>query len=278
MNAITRASDSYQKDLRKAAAALRKRFGAFEVVVVLGSGFAGLLDKLDKPVTSDFSAIRGFLRPSAPGHRGVLACATVGSKRALFLCGRVHCYEGYSAAQVAFGVRAAGVAGASKLIVTNAAGGINRNYRVGDLVLIDNQLSFWCEDPSRGLRVTELGPYFYDCTHPFDLSWLRRVQKAAPRGLRLRRGVYAMTAGPRFESAAEIRALRTLGADLAGMSTVPEVLAARQMGIKVLGISLVSNLAAGVSKQKLDSAEVLEAGRKASANISRLILQAIQVA
>lgn len=277
MNRAKSPSVHYLRKLHQSANFLKRYLGQAEIAVVLGSGFAEVAAELKQSFTLSYTDIPNFFVPSAPGHQGRAIVGKFGTMRVLFLCGRVHCYEGYSAAEVAFAVRALGLAGVRKLVVTNAAGGVNPRFKVGDLMLIDNQLSFFCEDPCRGLKLHELGEYFYDCSYPYDLGWLKRVKAKGDKDLKLRQGVYAMTAGPRFESAAEVKALAKMGADAVGMSTVPEVLAARQMGVKVLGVSLISNLAAGISKTKLNSQEVLDEGKRSIPRISAALRTVLEV-
>lgn len=235
--------------LKAAAAYVRRRARRAPTVgVVLGSGLSDALtppDAVDVP----FSRIPYFPRAGVQGHAGVLSVG----RRVAVLKGRVHYYEGHDPDRVVFPVRLLGMLGVRTLILTNAAGAIDRALRPGQLVLIRDHLNLMGVNPLRGPNLDELGPRFPDTS----TLWHR------PRGLGLRSGVYAAVAGPSYETPAEIRMLRRLGADLVGMSTVPEAIAARHMGMRVIGISLVTNMAAGILRRPLSHAEVIETGRGA---------------
>ncbi len=247
-------------------------------MVILGSGLGEFASELDDKIEIPYKEIPHFPCSTAPGHVGSLVFGKFQEKELVCFKGRVHTYEGFPTYRVAFGVRVLGKMGIKKLIVTNAAGGVNPNFSAGDLMLLTNHLSFFVDDPSTGLQHPELGEYFFDMTAPYDLDWCARVaERVGKTGLKTQSGVYAMTRGPRYETAAEIKALQSLGADAVGMSTVPEVIAARQMKISCLGVSLISNMAAGISKTLLTSEEVLEAGQAARPKFKELLRAAIEV-
>ena len=189
----------------------------------------------------------------------MLSVARLGSKHLLAFAGRFHYYEGHSPATAALPVRVMQLLGCKGMIVTNAAGGINPSFRPGDLMILEDHINFMGVNPLRGENRDELGPRFPDCSTAYDPSYRRFADEvAATMDLQLRHGVYAAVAGPSYETPAEIRMLGRMGADAVGMSTVPEVITARHAGIRVLGISCISNLAAGISKVPLDHKEVIE--------------------
>jgi purine-nucleoside phosphorylase len=232
------------------------------IAVVLGSGLGDFAYKLENPSTVLYSDIPGWPRSTAIGHAGKLVVGAINGLPVAVLSGRVHVYEGYTAQQVVFGVRALARIGVDSLVLTNAAGGINPAYQPGQLVLIADHINLLGQNPLTGPNDEALGPRFPDMTDAYSKEF-REIAHAAGKdiGLDLAEGVYAAVPGPSYETPAEIRYLRSIGADLVGMSTVPETIAANHMGMKVLGISCVTNLAAGVTGQKLDHEEVLKVGR-----------------
>jgi purine-nucleoside phosphorylase len=233
--------------------------------LVLGSGLGGYADRLDAPTAIPYRELPGFTASAVEGHAGNLVYGKVPKSHVevLAMQGRVHSYEGYDLATVVWPVRVLIAAGCSRLIITNAAGGIDGKLTPGELVILSDHLNLLADSPLRGENDARLGPRFPDMSDAYDLD-LRMIaaRAGAAMGMALREGVYACSPGPAYETPAEVRMLRALGADLAGMSTVPEVIAARHMGAKVLGISCVTNLAAGITREKLSHAEVTEtAGR-----------------
>lgn len=243
--------------LKAAAAFVRRRTRrAPSIAVVLGSGLGDAVnppDAIDVPYTK----IPNFPRTGVHGHAGVLSIG----RRVAVLKGRVHYYEGHELDRVVFPVRLLGMLGVRTVVLTNAAGAVNRALRPGQLVLIRDHLNLMGVNPLRGPNLDALGPRFPDTSTLWHL----------PRGLGLRSGVYAAVAGPSYETPAEIRMLRRLGADLIGMSTVPEAIAARHMGLRVVGISLVTNMAAGILKQPLSHDEVIETGKQALSRMKRVL-------
>jgi purine-nucleoside phosphorylase len=250
------------------------------VGVVLGSGLGAFADTLDDRKETPYAEIPGWPVSTAAGHAGKLVEGCIGTTEVIVLAGRAHLYEGYSAQQVTFGIRELHKRGARALVVTNAAGGINLKYRPGDLVLISDHINLMGVNPLTGPNDEALGPRFPDLSEAYSREY-REIAKAAARelGSALQEGVYAGLLGPSYETPAEIRYLRVVGADLVGMSTVPEVISANHMGMKVLGISCVTNMAAGVLPQKLDHTEVLETGalvRDTLAALLRAVLPRLQ--
>ncbi len=232
-----------------------------KIAIILGSGLGPFAHHVEHSISIPFTEIPHFPRPSVVGHSGLLVVGTLHGTPIVVLQGRVHYYEGYSASEVIFPLRVLKQLGIDTLIVTNAAGGIREGLQRGQLVLISNHINFTGTNPLIGKNESKFGERFFDMTEPYSAR-LRDLAKAASKkhGFSLSEGVYIAVSGPSFETAAEIRAFRILGADLVGMSTVHEVIVARHMGIEVLGISCVTNLAAGIQGKPLDHYEVLETG------------------
>ncbi len=227
--------------------------------LVLGSGLGSFADELALSARIPYAVIPHFPRSTAIGHAGQMVIGFVSKVPVVAMQGRVHLYEGYSAQQVAFPVRVFGRMGIRAIIFTNAAGGINLNYKQGALVLISDHLNLQGQNPLVGPNDERFGERFPDMTDAYSKSYRELARRAAQRmGKDLPEGVYAGLLGPSYETPAEIRYLRTIGADLVGMSTVPEVIAARHMGINVLAISCVTNMAAGILDKPLSSDEVFE--------------------
>jgi purine-nucleoside phosphorylase len=247
------------------------------VGLVLGSGLGAFAQDLVDATVIPFGEIPHFPRSTAIGHKGELVLGTSGGVPVAVMSGRVHHYEGYSLPQVVFPVRVLGRMGVKVLIVTNAAGSVNTAFRQGDLMVIEDHINFMGSNPLIGPNEDELGERFFDMTEPYD-PVLREIAERACRKARMivRRGVYLALSGPSYETSAEIRMFRTLGADAVGMSTVPEVIAARHMGIRVLGISCLTNMAAGVIKKKLDHREVLAVAERVKAGLIAVLERIIQ--
>jgi len=242
------------------------------VGIVLGSGLGAFVDALENRVEKPYSEIPGWPVSTAIGHAGKLVIGRVGSTDVIVLAGRAHLYEGYTPAQVVFGVRELHRRGMRSLIVTNAAGGINLSYRPGDLVLISDHINLTGANPLTGPNDDSLGPRFPDMSDAYPREYREIARRAAEQlGVKLGEGVYAGLAGPSYETPAEIRYLRTIGADLVGMSTVLEAIAANHLGMKVLGISCVTNMAAGILPQKLVHEEVLKVGEQARDRLVNLL-------
>ncbi len=256
------------EDLRtaqRAADELRQRTGvdSYAAAFVMGSGWGPAADALGEVVAEvETSALSGFQQPGVSGHSGRIRVVRSGDRDLLVFLGRSHLYEGHGTAAVAHGVRTAVAAGAPQVVLTNAAGSLNPELTVGSAVLISDHINLTGTSPL-------VGPSFVDMSDTYSAS-LRAATREADPGLR--EGVYAAVRGPQFETPAEIRMLRTMGADLVGMSTALEAIAAREQGASVLGVSLVTNVAAGLAGQPLDHQEVLRTGRDAAANAGSLLV------
>ncbi|MBL8919426.1 MAG: purine-nucleoside phosphorylase [Myxococcaceae bacterium] len=257
------------------AATIRQRVPGFapKVGLILGSGLGAFADSLTKSVSIPYADLPDFPRSSVAGHAGKLVLGFhEGTLPVVTMQGRVHSYEGYAPWQVGFPARVLCRLGIKALVVTNAAGGINTGFAVGDLMAITDHLNLSGSNPLVGPNDEVLGPRFPDMSHAYDPGFLDLLRAAAKaEQVPLREGVYVSLSGPSYETPAEIRMLRTLGADAVGMSTVPEVIVAAHMGVKVTGISCITNLAAGLSKQKLSHAEVSETADRVKDVFSRLL-------
>jgi len=257
--------------LNDAKRSIEAQIGVPDVALVLGSGLGGFADHLDSPVSVPYAEIPGKPSSSVSGHAGRLVGGQVGAKRVVAMQGRVHLYEGHSPDEVVFGVRLMAKLGATRLIITNAAGGIDATLAAGDLMAITDQLNLTGQSLT-GTHDESSGPRFVDMTHAFDRELIELADRTATSlDIDLRRGVYAGLLGPAYETPAEIRMLRTLGADAVGMSTVLEVIAARQLGLRVLGISCISNLAAGLSQAPLSHDDVKQTTARAESRFVALL-------
>jgi purine-nucleoside phosphorylase len=229
-------------------------------------------DTLDGRVETPYSAIPGWPVSTAVGHAGKLVEGRIESTQVIVLAGRAHLYEGYSSQQVTFGISELYRRGVKSIVLTNAAGGINEKYRPGDLVLISDHINLLGTNPLTGPNDDLLGPRFPDMTEAYSKEYREIAKRAGHElGIILEEGVYAATPGPSYETPAEIRYMRTIGADLVGMSTVPEAIVANHRGMKVLAISCVTNAAAGILPQKLVHEEVLEAGARVKDTLIKLL-------
>ena len=231
--------------------------------IVLGSGLGDLAGEIENKIEIPYGDIPHFARSTAPGHKGQLVYGTLGGKPVLCMQGRLHYYEGHTMESIIFPVRVMKLLGVRTLILTNAAGGVNTGFQVGDLMLIRDHINFLGYNPLIGPNDNRFGPRFCDMTYAYTPALQDLARETAARlNISLREGVYLACTGPSFETPAEIRAFRTLGADAVGMSTVPEVIAASHCGINVLAFSLITNMAAGVLEQKLTEEEVILIGRQ----------------
>ncbi len=250
-----------------------------EVGIILGSGFGDFVDSVENPVAVSYAEIPYFPRSTVAGHAGRLVLGQIGATPVAVMQGRVHAYEGYAVSDVVFPTRVLGLLGCRSMVVTNAAGGISPAYRTGELVVISDHINFTGTNAALGPNEARFGTRagtgerFFDMSSAYSPRLRALTQAAAARqGLLLPEGVYLAVLGPSFETPAEIRAFRTLGADLVGMSTVHEVIVARHMGLDVLGISLVTNPAAGLATVPINHNEVMEIGRRSVAQFRRLLL------
>ena len=241
--------------------------------VILGSGLGNVVDAIDIDVAIPYADIPGARASTVMGHQGRLILGRAKGNPVAVMQGRVHFYEGYEMDEVMFLARVLGRLGIKRLVVTNAAGGINTSFVAGDLMLISDHINFMGVNPLRGPNVEDLGVRFPDMSEAYPAS-LRALAKevAGGLGLKLQEGVYLALSGPTYETPAEIRAFRTLGADAVGMSTVPEVIAASHMQIPVLGISCITNMAAGILQQKLTHQEVMDTTTRVQAQFTALVL------
>lgn len=259
---------------RASAQAIQARLGGFtpKVAMILGSGLGFLGDEVQDPVAVDYHDIPYFKASTAPGHRGRLVFGVLEGQNVAVMQGRMHHYEGYSYEEVVYAVRVLRLLGCETLVVTNAAGCVRTDWQAGDLMLITDQIKLFSESPLRGENLPEFGVRFPDASHLYtpQLQELAR-QTARERDIPLREGVYFYCYGPQYETPAEIRAARILGGDAVGMSTAPEVIAAAHCGMEVLGLTLLSNMAAGILDQPLSEQEVLDAAEAAREKFSGLI-------
>lgn len=259
--------------LAHAAEFLRSRSPVVpEVGLVFGSGLEGAVHSIEDATCVDFADIPHFVPATATGHRGRVYLGTWHGVPVMALQGRLHGYEGHSAATVTFPIRVMAAMGVTTLILTNAAGGLNPQYRVGELVAIDDQINLSFRNPLVGANDPALGPRWPDMSEPYDGQMLDQVVEAARlEGITCHRGVYAGMLGPTYETRAEYRLLRRIGGDVVGMSTVGEVIVARQLGLKVLGISVVSNECAPDRLTETSGELVVSAVARASARVGSLI-------
>ena len=262
--------------LKQSKAFIAGRLKGFvpEIVMILGSGLGYLSESVENAVVIPYGEIPGFPASTAPGHAGRLVCGTLAGRRVAVLDGRFHYYEGYDMDRVVYGLRVCRLLGAESLLVTNASGGINVEYKPGDIMLITDHMQLFGVSPLRGPNKEELGVRFPDMSAVYTQAYQVAAREAArAESISLQEGVYVMASGPQYETPTEIRAYRALGADAVGMSTVPEVIAARHAGMRVLGFSLVCNPAAGVAKDhELSEQEVLDTARDSRDKFSRLVL------
>lgn len=255
---------AYYDEVKEAADAIRSRIPeAPAVAVVLGSGLGDFAGSLGDAVSMPYGELPHWPASGVIGHAGKLVVGTSRGRTIAALAGRCHAYEGHDLQRVTFAVRALGLLGVRTLLLTNAAGGVNTSFSEGALMVIDDHLNLTGANPLVGPNDDRFGARFPDMTEVYSVR-LRRIadQAGSALGLQLPHGVYAGLMGPSYETPAEIRYLRTIGADAVGMSTVPEAIAARHMGIDVLGISCITNMAAGVLPQPLDHAEVMATTRR----------------
>jgi len=264
---------SYREDVENAAKMISDRIGMEpRAALVLGSGLGSLADSIEGAVKIPYAEIDRWPLPTAPGHAGRLVSGRLGHVPVLVMQGRVHFYEGYSPADIVFPVRVFGEMGIPFYFATNASGGISYDLSPGDLVVLHDHINFQGFNPLRGKNEDDWGTRFPDMTFTYDRELIGIAEEAASSiGVQLRRGVYAAFPGPSFETPAEIRMLRTLGADMVGMSTVPEVIAARHRGMRVCVISCVANHAAGMSETPMTHEKVLEEMNKAAGRLEHLL-------
>jgi len=265
-------SQALYERAERAAQMIRARAGDVAVAIVLGSGLGAFAEDLTDAVTIPYAEIPGFARSTVEGHAGRLVIGKTGNVAIAAMQGRFHFYEGYSLEQVTFPTRVLKLLGVHTLVLTNAAGTLNIEFTPGSLMVISDHLNLLGDNPLRGRNDERFGPRFPDLSSVYtpELQTLV-IDEARAMGLEMRRGVYASLAGPSYETPAEIHMMRTLGADAVGMSTVPEAIVARHMSMRVLGISCITNLAAGVSDEPIDHSQVMATGEQVRAQFSELL-------
>ena len=271
------ASTSLYERAEHATRIIRSRINVEpRIALVLGSGLGGFADDFEEAVAIPYEEIPGFMRSTAKGHAGRLVVGKVDSVPVLAMQGRVHYYEGYSLEEVTFPVRTFSLLGIKTLILTNAAGGINVQLSQGALMVISDHLNLMGVNPLRGPNDERFGPRFPDMSAVYapDLQELV-VEEAKAINVEVRRGIYGALSGPSYETPAEIHLLRTLGTDAVGMSTVPEAIVARHMGLEVLGISCITNMAAGISDEPINHEEVMATGDRVRATFTELLQRVI---
>ena len=267
-------AENYRRCVQEAAQALKAKLNGLEpkVALILGSGLGGFAAELSDAVEIPYEQLPHFPVSTVEGHAGKWVAGTVEGLPVLCMQGRFHYYEGYSMQEVTFPVRVMGQLGIKTLIVTNASGGIRRTFQAGDLMLIEDHINFMFNNPLRGPNVEEWGPRFPDMSHAYDKDLLACAEKvAAEQGIAVHRGVYIAVPGPSYETPAEIRAFGKLGADAVGMSTVPEVIVANHQGMKVLGISCISNMASGILPQPLSHDDVMRTSKQVQNRLTALV-------
>ena len=244
-----------------------------EALLILGSGLGFLGNAIENARVISYSEIPHFKSSTAPGHKGRFVAGQLSGRNVLVMQGRLHLYEGYTPEETAYPVRIANLLGATKLILTCACGGVNHKYKVGDLVLLSDYINFTHISPLVGFDISDFDTRFVDVSHAFDRKY-RALAKhiAEQKNISLQEGVYFYMPGPQFETPAEIRAIRTLGGDLVGMSVVHETIMAQRLGMRTLGLGLVTNMAAGMLDVPLSEEEVLIEGERAAKVFSELVL------
>ena len=266
--------DKLLEKLQEAARYIESKIGTepVEIGMVLGSGLGELAEVIENPVYVPYGEIPYFPVSTVSGHKGRLVIGMLEGKRVLCMQGRFHYYEGYGMDAVVFPIQVMHTLGIDNLLLTNAAGCVNKEWKPGDLMLISDHIKIMGDNPLRGPNYEEMGDRFFDMSNAYDKD-LRQVARdcAKDMGIELREGVYQLFAGPSFETPAEVRFARLCGADAVGMSTVPEAIVASHMRMKVMGISCLTNMAAGILEQPLNHKEVLETGEKVKESFSLLV-------
>jgi len=269
----------YFEKIKEAASFIKDKIKKVpEVAVVLGSGLGEFAESIEDRNVISYSDIPGFPISTVKGHKGNLVFGYVKDRFIVVFQGRFHLYEGYTVNDVVFGIRTIGLLGVKNLIVTNAAGGISHLLKPGDLMVIKDHINLSGENPAIGFYASEFGERFFDMTCAYDRETIDKAKDAYKKNkIDYKEGVYAFLKGPSYETPAEIKMLRILGADAVGMSTVPEVIAARQMDMKVFGISCITNMAAGILQNKLSHQEVIEVSNMVSERFKLLISDIIEI-
>lgn len=267
-----------EKKLQTCLASIREKTDFKpEVALILGSGLGDYADGIQIEATVDYTEIEGFPVSTVTGHKGRFVFGYVGNVPVVIMQGRVHYYEGYPMSDVVLPTRLMGLLGAKKLILTNAAGGINENFRPGDFMMLTDHIATGVPSPLIGPNLDELGPRFPDMSEVYSHRIQDVIRNAASEcQIDLKEGVYVQLTGPNYETPAEVRMCKIWGGDAVGMSTACEAMAARHMGMEIGGISCITNLAAGISKEKLDHKEVQETADRVSKDFKRLVTKIIE--
>ncbi len=246
--------------------------------LILGSGLGFLANEVEEPTILKYSEIPNFPTPSVEGHEGKLVIGKLFGKNVVVMKGRLHTYEGIEPQRVAYPVYVMKELGVKRLIITNSSGGINRDFKPGDVVAIKDVINLSFRNPLKGPNDEKLGPRFPDMSEPLDREWTEKLRsKLEADGKTLKEGTYVWVLGPSYETPAEIKAFMKLGADMVGMSTVPEIIAANHAGLKVLGLSCITNMAAGILDKPLSHAEVLRVANMAKSRFASVVRTALEV-
>ena len=269
-------NETYHKCL-EAAEYIKSQFDASDAIgIVLGSGLGDLADEITDPQVVDYADIPNYPKTTVPGHAGQLILGDLNGVKVLCMKGRFHFYEGHDMRTVAMPTRVMKLLGVKALILTNAAGGVNRTFKPGTLMVINDFINYMGDNPLYGPNADEFGPRFPDMTKAIDAEYNALGKKCAEElGIEVRSGVYMSFRGPNFETPAEIRFAETIGADAVGMSTVPEILAARHCGLRLIGISCITNMAAGITGEELTHEEVQETADRVKGQFKQLIKEIV---
>ncbi len=271
--------DELINKLKESAEYIKAKAGdeKIEIGIVLGSGLGDLADEIEDAVCIDYHDIPHFPVSTVKGHKGRLVIGKLEGRRVLCMQGRFHYYEGYSMDQVVYPIRTMFMLSIKSLFLTNAAGCVNTAWKPGDLMLITDHIKLIADNPCRGMNHDELGERFFDMTKAYDPELIKIAREASKStSIALKEGVYMLFTGPSFESKAEVRFARIAGADAVGMSTVPEAIAASQMRMHTLGISCLTNMAAGILDQSLNHEEVIETGNRVKKSFSKLVKEIVK--
>lgn len=248
-----------------------------DVAVILGSGLMDFSNNLNNKIVIPYNQIPNFPVSTVKTHKGEFVFGEIGNKKILVMCGRFHFYEGYSFEATTFPIKVFSLLGIKKAIITNASGGINTGFKIGDLMIIEDHIKFFDDSPLRGKNIEQFGERFFDMSTVYSKKFKQiAMLKGKELNIDLKSGVYAFMSGPQFETPAEIKALRTLGADAVGMSTVAEVITCAHCGIEVLGISCISNMAAGVKNKILSDDDVVKVGKSIYNKFSSFLIKIIE--
>lgn len=269
---------NYMEKINQSIASIKEKTDHIpQIGLILGSGLGSLADTIENPVKIKYEDIPNFPKSTVEGHAGQLVIGELGGKIVIAMQGRFHFYEGYPLRDVTFPVRVMIGLGVESLIVTNAAGGVNTEFEPGNLMIITDHINYTGQNPLMGENLDELGPRFVDMSNAYDKEYIEIAKESAKKqGLDIKTGVYTWFTGPTYETAAEVKMARILGADAVGMSTVPEVIVANHEGIKSLGISCITNMATGILDQPLRHDEVVETSMRVKEDFEKLLLDIIK--